>query len=473
MIRAARLELARHWWVAALVLVCLADGALIGVKPSYGLLGAVGAMFAAVVIADLTLGYAFFTALMFLDLLSSGGSFSATKVIGLILFASWVARVTAARRTELRSFAAENPWLVAALVAMLGWAALSFAWAQSPGAALGGTGRIALDATLLPIGFAAVRERRQLRLVLGAFVVGAVFSALYGFAHPTAQGSSYGGRLTGTVGDPNAEATVTAVAIPLVMALLGTSRRSARAKLLALAAVAILLIGLVTTASREGLLGLAAVLVAAVVFGGRWRRQAAALLVVGLAATSCYLFVLAPLATRQRITMTSTSGRSTLWAVAWRITKAHPLLGVGQDNFILVARRYVNRPGALQAGYVITTPKAAHNTYLEALADLGVPGLITYLAVLVAALAAAIRAVRIFERLGDTQMELLARSLVYAQAGVLVAHFFVSGEIEKYQWLLLALCPAALALARRARARSVRPARPVAAGALSAATATG
>jgi putative inorganic carbon (HCO3(-)) transporter len=140
--------------------------------------------------------------------------------------------------------------------------------------------------------------------------------------------------------------------------------------------------------------------------------------------------------------------------VAWRIVKAHPVLGVGNDNFILVEGRYVDQPGVVLAAYIIDAPKVVHNTYLEALADLGVPGLVTMVAVLAACLSAAVRAAWMFERLGDTQLELIARAVVLALVGVLVAGAFVSSQYSKYLWLLIAVCPVLLALARRATAYS-------------------
>ena len=41
-------------------------------------------------IADLTIGFVLFTALSFLDELSASGSFSGTKVIGIVVAGSWV-----------------------------------------------------------------------------------------------------------------------------------------------------------------------------------------------------------------------------------------------------------------------------------------------------------------------------------------------------------------------------------------------
>ena len=447
---AGRIGAVNCWFVACLA-VCVGIGVLAGINPEYGLVGALGVMLAVITIMDLTLGFVLFTIASFLDLTSSTGSFSGIKVIGLVLFVSWLARIGTRRSAEIGSFAAENPMLAVSLVAMLGWAALSFAWAFSPSAALGGAGRYAFDMLLLPIGFAAMRERRHVVWVLAAYVAGAVLSAVYGFATSSAAGFS--GRLTGSIGDPNAEATVFAASIPLLIGLVGMFRQSARTKLIAVVVGIILFTGLVSTVSREGLVALAAVMVGAVVFGGRWRRRAVVLLAIGACATLGYFFVLAPLTARQRVTMADTSGRSSIWTVAWRVVEAHPVLGVGNDNFILVEGRYVNQPGAVLATYIIGNPRVVHNAYLEALADLGVPGLLTLLAVLVGSIGAGVRAAWMFERLGDGPMELLSRCVVLAIVAVLTAAVFVSSEYGKYLWLLLAVCPALLALARRTTPR--------------------
>jgi O-antigen ligase len=444
-----------NFWLLACLTVCVGIGVLSGVNPQYGLFGALGLMFAVITVMDLTLGFILFTIASFLDLTTSSGSFTGIKVIGLVLFGSWVARSATQRAgTEARSFVRQNPWLTVALVAMLGWCALSFAWAQSPSTALGGAGRYALDMMLLPIAYAAIREPRHVAWVLAAFVAGAAFSAVYGFASSSAAGFS--GRLTGSIGDPNAEATVFAASIPLVVGLVALNRQSARAKLVGLLVVVVLFAGLVNTLSREGLVALGAVMVGAVVFGGRWRGRAATLLVIGVAATAGYYFVVAPLAARQRVTMADTSGRSSIWSVAWRVVKANPVLGVGNDNFILVEGRYVNQPGAVLATYIIGNPRVAHNTFLEALADLGAPGLLTLLAVLGAAIGAGVRAAWMFERLGDTQMELVSRTVVLAVIAVLTSGFFVSSGYAKYLWLPLALCPVLLGLARRSTAQVAR-----------------
>jgi O-antigen ligase len=439
------------WVTVSLALCCLMVGVLSGIDPKYGIEAALGLMFVVVAMRDVTLGFVLFTIASFLDVASSSGSFSGTKVIGLVLFVSWMARVATRRGSDLGAFMSDNAGLTWSLIAMLVWAGLSFTWAYSPGTALSGAVRYALVMMLIPIAFGAIRTREQAIWVLTAFAAGSVLSGLYGFLH-SAPASLGAGRLTGGVGDANYEAACMAAAIPIVVSLLGVFRNSARMKLAGLIALGMLFVFLVETLSREGLVALGVVMIFAVVFGGRWRRQATQLLVVGAAVTVGYFVFLAPASSLARVTDTGTSGRSTLWTVALRVIKAHPLTGVGNDNFVLVSHNYINQPGAIQALYVVNTPKVTHNTLLEAAADLGIPGLLTLLAVLGFCLGAAVRAAWIFERTGDRDMELMSRALVLALIAVLTTDMFIAGGYAKFLWILLAMCPVMLRLARHGAA---------------------
>jgi O-antigen ligase len=437
-------------WLLGCFAACVVIGVVSGIKPEYGLLGAVGLVFAVVALRDVTMGFVLFTVASFVDELSGSGQFSGTKVIGLVVFVSWLARSGTRRGTDLGAFISENPALTASLVAFLAWAAISFTWATSRSVALSGALTYALVVLLIPLGYSAIQKREHVIWVVTAFVAGALLSSLYGLVSSTATSGLDAGRATGLIGESNAEATVLAASIPLLISLLGVVRDSARLKLAAMAGVVVLFVGLVSTLSREGLVELGAVMLAAVFFGGRWRRVAAILLVVGVAATATYVYLLAPAASRDRVTMSDTEGRSSLWTVAERVIESHPILGVGNNNFPVVENHYINEPGAIQAFYVVTAPKYVHNAFLEALADLGIPGLLTLLAVLGYSMRAAVRAARLFQQAGDEQMELISRAVFLAVVAVVTQDFFVSGNYGKYQWILLALCPALLGLARRA-----------------------
>ena len=162
----------------------MAIGLLAGVNPQYGVLGALGLMFAIVAMQNITVGFVLFTAASFLDLASSSGSFSGTKAIGLVLFISWMARTGIRHARELGVFVAENAMLTVSLVALLTWATMSYIWAANPSTALSGAVRYALVMTLLPIAFSAVRKREHVVWVLTAFIVGAAISGLSASSRP-------------------------------------------------------------------------------------------------------------------------------------------------------------------------------------------------------------------------------------------------------------------------------------------------
>ena len=440
-------------WAALLLAMSAAVGVAAGVQPSLGVALAIGLAFSLVTISDVTAGLVLFTILSFLDVLnsSSTGAASFIKVAGLLLFGSWYAqRLVGTARA--RSAVAKLPAnLTICVVALALWSALSATWAESSGVALTSTLSFVLNMLLLPIVMVAVRRRDHLHWVLAAFLIGAIISTAYGFISPAATGSVEG-RLAGGIGDANEQAAVLVAAIPIALAL-GAAMRRPALRWLSWGGGIFCLIGVFTTLSRGGLIALGCVMVAAVVFGGRWRSKAALLLAVTLLGTVTYYFAIAPLAARQRVTSASTSGRSDIWRVGWRMVEAHPLIGSGSGNFQEAAIHYVQGIGSItSANLIVNVPHVAHNVYLELLADLGIPGLLAFLGVVVCSMLAVVKSARRFERQGDRDMELVARCMLLALVAFMSADFFLSGEFSKQLWLTFALCPAVLALSQRAGA---------------------
>jgi O-antigen ligase len=110
--------------------------------------------------------------------------------------------------------------------------------------------------------------------------------------------------------------------------------------------------------------------------------------------------------------------------------------------------------------FIVDRPKAAHNTYLHVLAELGAIGFAMFAAIILFALFCILRAARLFDRLGERGMELMARALLVALAGLLAADFFISEQFSKQLWLLLGLGPGLLGVASglaRARADGDEP----------------
>ena len=146
------------------------------------------------------------------------------------------------------------------------------------------------------------------------------------------------------------------------------------------------------------------------------------------------------------------SGRSDLWTVAWRMTEANPVEGVGLNNYPSVADEYLREPGAVErADLIVDNPHVVHNAYLQLLAETGVIGLAIFLAVALGSLVASWRAAELFYRAGDLAMDTIARGVIVATLGLLGAAFFISNGVDKRLWVLFGLGPALLALAARRR----------------------
>ena len=127
---------------------------------------------------------------------------------------------------------------------------------------------------------------------------------------------------------------------------------------------------------------------------------------------------------------------------------------MGLGNFQNSSIRYLLQPGEIQrADLVIDARKVAHNTYLQAAAETGIPGVLLYLGVVGAALACFWRAAQLFAQQGDEELEILTRALMIGLIGLLVGLVFISEGYMKQLWLLLGMGPAVLAIAN-ARDRS-------------------
>jgi O-antigen ligase len=449
---AVRIDWSR--WALPLALAGLAApiGVLAGVNPEAAIVAALALGFVLVVFADLAIGLVLFTLLTFFAVLPglSGAAFAFTKVAGLLLTISWLA-VLATRNDAKADVLRQHPMISAALILFLAWVGLSYTWAELPGSAAGAWSRLALNAILFMIVYTAVRASRDAILVVTAFVIGATGAALYGILSGVDPGP-YGqvGRLAGESQNANELASTLVASLALAVGLAFVARKSPALRFAALTAATLSMTGILLTVSRSGLVALAAAALAAIIFAGRWRAGVALISTLVVISTAGYFAFLAPPEARERVTtIKGGSGREDIWTVAWRMVEANPVKGVGAGNFQTSSIHYLLAPGALRRSeFIVTTQKVAHNVYLETLAELGVVGLTLLVFLILLLLGCSIQAIRQFELNGDVRMEILARAHLVALLGLLTSLFFASDEYKKQLWLLLALCPTLLALAR-------------------------
>ena len=276
-----------------------------------------------------------------------------------------------------------------------------------------------------------------------AFVLGAVMSALIGLLQ------SGGARLAGGIGDPDGEAALLSAAIMLDLGLIATLPRGSATRSLAISGAVIMAVGLVDTGSRGGLVALGAGLVRRDGVRRPVARSRGAGRACGRGVGPVLLFVLAPSAAVQHLNESTSSGRTDLWKVGLEMLQDNPVLGVGAGNFQVAEYKYVDQVGPItRADIIVDAPRVTHDTYLELADELGIPGLLAFLAIVIGSMSCALRAARLWERAGDPAYGLLARGLALGVIAQLTADIFITNEYEHLLWVLLALPPAVLAVAR-------------------------
>jgi O-antigen ligase len=436
--------------VATSAVLTVAVGALSGIQPQLGILAAVGVVFVVLVLTNLQIGFAAMVMFAYLEVLSVLGGVSLAKVAGALIVIAWVATVSTGGRKERNLFTV-HPAFTYLVLAFLGWSAISVAWSESSSTALTSVSRYALNAFLLPIAFTAVRNRRDTMRILAAIVIGASVAAISAIVAPPPPESAIYGRAAGTVGDPNELAAALLVGLAIAAAFAVNRHISPPLRTLASVSATLCLIGILLSLSRGGLLGAACALLIAVVVGGRWRGRVLALSGVLAVLAVGYFAFFASLPAKQRVVDVGAeggTGRLDLWTVGLRMIEAHPLNGIGSGEFPVSSVHYLLRPGLIQNGaFILSTPKVAHNTYLNITAELGIVGGILFVAMIVFCVGCALLAIKRVTRAGDECMEILIRGFVVAIGGYLVTLLFLSESTVKLFWILLALGPVLLAVA--------------------------
>ncbi len=432
----------------------LATAAILGVvaalQPLIAVALVAGLVLVYIVLADLAAGFAVLAFLSFVETLGTSGSLSPAKAAGLLVAVAWLARFSVGGRDE-RDFFSEHAYLTWILIAFFGWLALSLLWAPEVGAGTTALTRYAPNMLLIPIAYTAVRTRRDLAVVLGAIVLGAIFAAAFGILQPPDPAIvEESARATGTIGDPNELAAVLLVGLALGTGFALGRGRSSLMRLTAVVAVPLCTAGIFLSLSRGGLLALGALLLAGTIFAGRWRLPITIMLLTIATGGFLYFTQLAPLPARERVrSAKGGTGRTDLWTVGWRMVQANPVTGVGVGNFPNTAASYTLRPGSIQRADLIFTeePKVTHNTYLQVMAEDGVPALLMLLGVIGSCMAYALKAARLWAKRGEAAMEALARAVFLGLFGMLVADFFISVMYSKLLWVMLALGPVLFAIA--------------------------
>lgn len=269
---------------------------------------------------------------------------------------------------------------------------------------------------------------RLLRVLVGSAAAASLYGIL-GFVSGTVE------RASGPIADPNDFAYMMAALIPFALFLCAEDRRWR----LAWVASTLLLLGATfATLSRGAVVGLAALLLWAIItrrigIGGTVAIGVAAVLIVVAAFTFWASTVEERLTEKNKIAAANTESRAAFWLAAEEMWEDHPVLGVGPGRFPVEAKHYVkNSPIELE-------DPITHNSYIEILVEAGPLALLLFLGMLAAAWLGATRAERLARSRRDRTTMRLAAAAKGSLLVAIVSGFFLSEQIAPPFWIACAL----------------------------------
>lgn len=254
-------------------------------------------------------------------------------------------------------------------------------------------------------------------------------------------------RPGGAVGDANyfALCAATCLVLTLHLALSGRPRRE---QLFLYGCLATTSVAFLMAASRGGMIGLGVGFSFLMFRSGRGMRNLAILTLL----MAPLLFVV-PNTVIQRFTNPGVGdeqavyNRRITWKAGLRMVAAHPILGVGLGSFKGVVLHYEGKDPRVAS--------IAHNTYIEIAAELGIPGLLAYTALLIASFRAWSHFTKPKNQPDNPRLREISVGFQAALLTAAACAFFLSAWWYRFFWLVIFL-PACLPAVERSLAREPR-----------------
>lgn len=314
-------------------------------------------------------------------------SLTIIKLIGIVTFVGWVVHVV----KDKKPIKVDRFWGL--LIIFLLWSLLTLIWAIVPEYGLLKFSTLLQLFFMCVLGFNLVNEKKEAYYVLGSYLLGAVLASCIGI---------YNGYLhdfvarvyIGDINDPNFYARVIGLGL-LISGYFIFSFKNNITRLLSATCFSIIMFAVLLSGSRGAmitvfltlLVGLLLSLNQVVKFS---RKQ---LMLLGLSFIIFFTIILSPLIIKhfppvvvqrtQAITEVLDdrgTGRMDIWLVGFEVAKDNLIGGVGLGNFPYAFTKYLPDSEGVQGHLALF--RDAHNTFLTALAELGVPGFLLLMAIL-------------------------------------------------------------------------------------------
>jgi O-antigen ligase len=244
--------------------------------------------------------------------------------------------------------------------------------------------------------------------------------------------------------DANDFATFVVTAIPLGIYVLHAAPK-ALTRLAAAIGLVVLTLGFVWSGSRGGFIALSAVALFIVLryeaIPVRWRLSATALVAIVVLATASehYWQQMGTITSDSDYNHTSETGRMQIWSRGIGYMMGNPLLGVGPNNFQSAEGTLSLLAERQQYGIGVRW-NAAHNSFVQIGAELGLPGLALFIALIASTFAALRRSGRAEAAMVRTaERPPLTPALTGSLIGFVVGAFFLSLAYSEMLYTLVAL----------------------------------
>lgn len=291
-------------------------------------------------------------------------------------------------------------------------------------------------AFMIPLGILITNQYQWTKLILFWVAIHS-YVAIFAITH--------GGTGPGNfISDENDVALVLNVGIAFAFILRSAESLTSRTRFLLTLATVVMVVGVVSTFSRGGFVGLASTGMALIYFSKRRLRNLAIVAVLAVAA-----YQVAPdeyVAEMGTITNTeqgTASGRLYQWGIGWDIYVDNPIFGVGAGNYPWRVAEYELSSGKIAPNQQLHGGRAAHSLYFTLLPELGTVGTVCFVVAFLGALGNLRRTiVRESNLSGPNSVSLLeasARATIVGFFGFLATGTFISVLYYPTFWHLVAI----------------------------------
>ena len=291
------------------------------------------------------------------------------------------------------------------------------------------------------------RSARNARVIAGALITGSamlVIAMLVGFGPQVSYKGDTSRASVGGSYDPNDMALLFVISIPFAVFMLKDSKPKGR--VLLIAAIALMMVGMVKTGSRGGFVGLIVIGVLILIrSSAQFRRYS----LIAVATGILLLAFAAPQAYWDRINtminyeedynVTENVGRVVVWRTGLKMVAAHPITGVGISGFQTAYAKFSNSKVEI----------SPHNSFLQVAAELGVIGFLLFTAIVFVSIRGARRIrKRALQGKEDADLIWLASAVEVSFMGFVVSAFFLTHAYTAIFCFLAGISAALLARRR-------------------------